>query len=301
MVQVDVVWAYAFGAGFAACAGRQLEKEKKPFNNKWYTFTLLFLSIFFVPSGMYLLWQFTQWETMQVATTFTDLPAWLVCGFAVTNITQGILGYWVSYKFIKKKNYYAAHANWMWAWILFWFILMCGWDCTGYQRFLYDASVHNGVLWTPGTHMGITFFYKSNVWWTLIAMAVCFAPMLIYAVVNFIMKGAEEDQTISAEQVPNPLQLLAFSFGAQWIVCLGLAILATLLVMTLRDFTGSILLGYLTGVPVFIALAQILLFRRGMPMYLIVKQLYMKEPGESLSVKKISITNEGIGLLKFYR
>ena len=300
MVQVDVVWAYAFGAGFAACSARQLEKQEKPFNNKWYTFTLLFLSVWFAPSGLYLLWQFVQWETMQVATTFTDLPAWLVCGFAVTNITQGILGYWVSYKFIKKKNYYAAHANWMWAWILFWFILVCGWDGTGYQRFLYDASVHNGVLWTPGTHMGIEFFWKSNVWWTLIGMALCFAPMLIYAVANFIPKGIKEDQTISANQAPNTLQLLAWSFGAQWIGCLGLAILAALLVMNLRDFTGSILLGYLIGVPLFIALAQCLLFRRGMPMYLIAKQLYLKEPGESLSMKEIKITKDGIGHLKFY-
>jgi hypothetical protein len=300
MVQVDVVWAYAFGAGFAACSARQLEKQETPFNNKWYTFTLLFLSVWFAPSGLYLLWQFVQWETMQVATTFTDLPAWLVCGFAVTNITQGILGYWVSYKFIKKKNYYAAHANWMWAWILFWFILVCGWDGTGYQRFLYDASVHNGVLWTPGTHMGIEFFWKSNVWWTLIGMALCFAPMLIYAVANFIPKGIKEDKTISGDQAPNTLQLLAWSFGAQWIGCLGLAILAALLVMNLRDFTGSILLGYLIGVPLFIALAQCLLFRRGMPMYLIAKQLYLKEPGESLSIKEIKITKDGIGHLKFY-
>lgn len=281
MVQVDIIWGYAFGAGFAACASRQLGKQETPFNNKWYTFTLLFLSIFFAPSGLYLLWQFVQWETMQVATTFTDLPAWLVCGFAVTNVTQGILGYWVSYKFIKKKNYYAAHANWMWAWILFWFVLVCGWDCTGYQRFLYDASVHNGVLWTKGTHMGIEFFYKSNVWWTLVVMACFFAPMLIYAVMNFIIKGAKEDKTLSTDQVPNPIVLLIFSFGAQWVVCLGLAILAALLVMALRDFTGSILLGYLIGVPVFIVLAQLLLFRRGMPMQWIAKQLYIKEPGEA--------------------
>ncbi|MDI6741597.1 MAG: hypothetical protein QMD11_02565 [Smithella sp.] len=301
MVQVDFVWSYAFGAGFAACSARQLAKQETPFNNKWYTFALLFLAVFFAPSGLYLLWEFVQWETMQVATTFTDIPAWLVCGFAVTNVTQGILGYWVSYKFIQKKNYYAAHANWMWAWILFWFILVCGWDGTGYQRFLYDMSVHNGVLWTPGTHMGIEFFWKSNVWWTLIVMAMFFAPMLIYAVANFITQGIKEDQTISADQAPNVLQLLAWSFGAQWIGCLGLAILAALMVMGLRDFTGSILLGYLIGVPLFIVLAQLLLFRRGMPMYLIAKQLYLKEPGESLSMKEIKIIDIPIGRLKFYK
>ncbi len=281
MVQVDIIWGYAFGAGFAACGARQLAKEEKPFINKIYTFTLLFLSIFFAPSGLYLLWQFTQWETMQVAHTFMDLPAWLVCGFAITNVTQGILGYWVSYKFIKNKNYYAAHANWMWAWILFWFILVCGWDCTGYQRFLYDASVNNGVLWEPGKHMGLYFFWKSNVWWTLVSMAVCFAPMLIYSVLNFIIKGAKEDKTLTPDQIPGPISLLIFSFGAQWVVCLGLAILAALMVMGLRDVTGSLLLGYLIGVPVFIALAQLLLFRRGMPMQMIAQKLYIKEPGEA--------------------
>lgn len=283
MVQVDVVWAYAFGAGFAACAARQLKKQATPFNNTWYVFTLLFLSILFAPSGLYLLWEFVQWETMQVAHTFTDLPAWLVCGFAVTNITQGILGFWISYLFIKKGDYYAAHANWMWAWILFWFILACGWDCTGYQRFLYDASVHGGVLWEPGKHMGITFFWKSRVWWTLVGMAVFFAPMLIYAVVKFIPEGARQDPSLSADEQPNPIVLLIASFGAQWIVCLGLAIVAALMVMGLRNVTGSILLGYLIGVPLFIVMAQLLLFRRGMPMHMIAKQLYIKEPGESLS------------------
>lgn len=281
MVQVDVVWAYAFGSGFAACAARQLEKEETPFNNKWYTFTLLFLSILFAPSGVYLLWQFVQWETMQVARTFTDLPAWLVCGFAVTNITQGILGFYIAYLFIKKKNYYAAHLNWMWAWILFWFILVCGWDCTGYQRFLYDASVHNGALWEPGKLMGIHFFWKSNVWWTLVVMALFFAPMLVYAVIKFIPEGVKNDPTLSIDQRPNPLFLLLYLFGTQWVLCLGLAIVAALMVMTFRDVTGSTLIGYLIGVPLFVVLAQFLLFRRGMPMHLIAKKLYIKEPGEA--------------------
>ncbi len=284
MVQVDVVWAYAFGAGFAACAARQLEKQEKPFVNRWYVFTLLFLSVWFAPSGLYLLWEFVQWETMQVAKTFTDLPAWLVCGFAVTNVTQGILGYWITFTLIKKKNYYAAHANWMWAWILFWFILVCGWDCTGYQRFLYDMSVNGGVLWEPGRHMGITFFWKSRVWWTLVAMAVFYAPMLIYSVINFITEGAKQDPSLSADEHPNPIVLLIASFGAQWIVCLGLAIVAALMVMGLRGVTGSILLGYLIGVPLFIVLAQLLLFRRGMPMHMIARQLYIREPGESPSM-----------------
>jgi hypothetical protein len=283
MVQVDVVWAYSFGATFAACSARQLRRQPTPFNNKWYTFNLLFLSIFFAPSGLYLLWQFVQWETMQVARTFSDLPAWLVCGFAVTNITQGILGYWVSYKLIQRGNYYAAHANWMWAWILFCFILVCGWDCTGYQRFLYDASANNGALWTPGHHMGLSFFWKSNVWWTLVAMGFCFFPMLAHGFVDFIEEGLRDDPSLLARQPPSSVRRIrsfVFCFGTQWVACLGFAIAAALMVMGIRDVTGSLLWGYLIGVPAFIALAQVLLFRRGMPMHLVAKQLYLEEPGD---------------------
>ena len=279
MVQVDIVWSYAFGATFAAAAARQLEKEEKPFNNKWYVFILLFLSIFFAPSGLYLLWEHTQWETMQVATKFDDIPAWLVTIFAVTNITQGIVGYWTTFRLIKKKNYYGAHANWMVAWIIFWFILVCGWDCTGYQRFLYDMSVNNGALWEPGKLMGISFFYASRVWWTLFVMGVCFSPMLIYGYLKFTIGGARTDPSITPDRVPTFITVLAFNFGTQFGVCLGLALLATLAVTGIRDMTGSVLAAYLVGVPGFSAAAYFLLFRRGMPMHLIAKRLYVKVPG----------------------
>lgn len=280
MVQVDIVWSYAFGATFAAAAARQLEKEEKPFNNKWYIFILLFLSIFFAPSGLYLLWEHTQWETMQVATTFSDIPAWLVTIFAVTNITQGILGYWTTWRLVKKKNYYGAHANWMVAWIIFWFILVCGWDCTGYQRFTYDMSVNGGELWTAGKTMGISFFYASRVWWTLVVMGVCFAPMLIYGFVNFTREGAKMDPSIKPDEVPSPVKVLFFNLATQWVLCLGLAILAALSVMGIRNATGSLLAGYGIGLPVFSLAAYFLLFRRTMPMHWIARQLYVKEPGE---------------------
>ncbi len=280
MVQVDIVWSYAFGATFAAAAARQLEKEEKPFNNKWYVFILLFLSIFFAPSGLYLLWEHTQWETMQVATTMKDIPAWLVVIFAVTNVTQGILGYWTTWRLVKKKNYYGAHANWMVAWIIFWFILVCGWDCTGYQRFTYDMSVNGGELWTAGATMGISFFYASRVWWTLVVMAVFFAPMLIYGFINFTREGAKMDPSIKPDEIPSPIKILFFNFATQWVVCLGLAILAALSVMGIRELTGSLLAAYGIGIPAFTLVSYFLLFRRKMPMYLIAKQLYVKEPAE---------------------
>lgn len=276
MVQVDVVWSYAFGATFAAAASRQLEKEEKPFNNKWYVFVLLFLSIFFAPSGIYLLWQFPQWETMQVATCREDIPAWLVTVFAVTNITQGILGYWAGWKLARKRMFYGVHVNWMVSWVIFWFILACGWDGTGYQRFMYDASVHNGVLWQPGVHMGVSFFYKSNVWWTLVVMAVFFAPMLIYGMIKGVGEWGLIDAKVK-DRVPGPIITLAYFFGLQWVVCLGLAIIATVVVIQLGNVLDHIAWGYLVGLPICAIVYYFLLFRKGMLMDALTKKFMVGE------------------------
>ncbi len=73
MITVDWAWTYGFGAGFAACAARQLKKEEKPFNNQWYVFTLTFLSVFFVPACVYLVWEHPQWESAQLAKTFNHM------------------------------------------------------------------------------------------------------------------------------------------------------------------------------------------------------------------------------------
>jgi hypothetical protein len=126
MIQVDFFWSYGLGAGFALAAGRQLIKEEKKsgsvFQNKYFTNTLLFMSLFFVPSGVCLLWAFTNWETMQVF-SYRTLPAWLVTLFVITNITQGILGFWVVSKLLMKKKKYMAFLQVALAYFIMFFIL----------------------------------------------------------------------------------------------------------------------------------------------------------------------------------
>jgi hypothetical protein len=277
MVQVDIVWSYAFGASFAATAARQLAKEPSAFHHRHYTFFMNFLACLFAPSGLYLLWQFPAWETMQVATCREDIPAWLVVLFAITNITQGMLGYWTTFKLIKKGSFYGAHLNWMVSWTVFWFILVCGWDCTGWQRLLYDSSLNHGELWAPGKHMGLTFF-TGNVFLTLVGMGVLFAPMLIYAFVNGIREGARSDPAIPPNQVPGPFRILLFTFPTMFGLCLAIAILAAWTVMGFRSLTGQTWLGYLIGLPVFAVFAHQALFRKNRPMYFIARQLFIREP-----------------------
>src|SRR5215831_2221872 len=147
MVQVDVFWSYGIGATFAVAAARQLArfheqqavaKEKKSvLETPFFTKTVLFLAILFAPSGLYLVWNFPSWETMHVGDK--NMPAWLVTLFAITNITQGILGFWVAYRLIAAKKLYSAYLTIIAAYFAMFFILVHGWDGTGYQRFFSET------------------------------------------------------------------------------------------------------------------------------------------------------------------
>jgi hypothetical protein len=277
MVQVDIVWSYAFGATFAAAACRQLATESKPFNNKHFAFLQTFLGVFFGPAGLFLLWQFPHWETMQVAQTHTDIPAWLVVVFGVTNVSQGILGFAVGYHLARRGRYYAAHANWMVAWTLFWFVLVSGWDTTGWQRFLYDPTMAGGMPWAPGKHHGLAFF-TSNVFQSLFIMGVFFTPMLIYGISGINYLGLRSDPVLKGKRLPRLIWLLIVGFGTMFGVTLAIAIGAALLVQQAVSFTGSMLMGYIFGVAASIVLGYLLVFKRGGPMHWLARQLYVSEP-----------------------
>ncbi len=191
MVQVDIFWSFGIGAGFAAAAARQLENEDKPFENKYFVKTLLYLSIFFVPSGATLLWGFPEWETMQVG-RYETIPAWLTGLFTMTNVTQGILGYWVAYRLIRAGNVYGA---WLMAGIGYFcmfFILVHGWDGMGYQRFFYSCtywgSLDQCVLWAPGEYWALKWA-AGPVALTLYAMGVVMLPLLFYWMSDWIKSG----------------------------------------------------------------------------------------------------------------
>ncbi len=281
MIQVDIFWSYAFGAMFAVAAARQLKGDEKPFQSKYFTNLILYLSILFAPSGIYLLWKFTHWETMHVFPDPASLPAWLVVIFAVTNITQGILGFWIAYRFIRKGRFYAAHLQWWLGYFCMFFILVHGWDGTGWQRFLYDPTMHGGVLWSPGVHDGLAFA-TSNVAITLYVMGIFLIPPLFYILPKWIKEGAEMDTALPKEKVPKGtkdvllmvLFVLLGVFGAGF----GSAVIASLLVMFFTDLAGSLLIGFLTGIPIFAVLVYFLGIRRPMPIYLLAKQLFLAEP-----------------------
>ena len=277
MVQVDVIWSYAFGASFAAASARTLQKSEDKFHNKVFTRLLLFLAVLFAPSGVWLLSAFPRWETMQVANQIADLPPWLMTAFAVTNITQGIVGYYVGYRLVKKGLYYAANVNVAASWTLFWFVLVSGWDTTGWQRFLYDGTMNNDIPWSPGMHQGLAFF-TGHVFQTLAGMGVFFAPALYYGLIEANYDDVAKDPTIAVSERPGLLGITTRTVGTMFSIYLFLAIAASFVVRGFVSLTGSVLIGYLIGAPVAIALGWNLLFKRGRPMHLWLQGLYVREP-----------------------
>jgi hypothetical protein len=186
MVQVDVFWSYAIGAGLgvAAAAGPAAGSAAEPTlepaagpgrDERRLTATVVFLSCVFAPSGAWLLWRFTSWETMHAAAGPADVPAWLVAAFALTNVTQGLAGYAVARALWRRGHRYLAWLQMPLGYLAMFFVLGYGWDGTGYRRFFSPthAAWQSGALDPAG-------FLTSDVALTLYAMAAVLVPILLW-------------------------------------------------------------------------------------------------------------------------
>ncbi len=280
MVQVDVFWAYGLGAGLAAAAGRQLKDEDEPFVTTYFIKTLLFLSLIWAPTGMLLLLKHPSWECMQVPNSLSDLPPWLILGFGITNVTQGILGYWITVKLYKSGKYYLANLNWLAGYLGMFFILVYGWDGMGWDRFLYDRDMFPGSpAWQPGLELTsadrLSFFWSSVAITLYIDGAFLIPPMLIM-MPKWYRKGARMDGTISEDQIPSIAQGIFVYLFIVFGVGLGSAMGAALTVYLCKYIVGHVA-SYFVGLPLFAIIAYFLLYRKGMPVHSLFKVLYVKD------------------------
>ncbi|MCT7660323.1 hypothetical protein [Mycobacterium deserti] len=251
MVQVDVFWSYAIGAGFAVAATRQIARAGRnnsassPAPNRWVRFssphravTLLYCAVLFAASGIYLLWAFPDWETMQVATDHESIPAWLVTLFAITNVTQGLLGYWVAERLILAGHRYAALLQAGLGYFAMFFVLVHGWDGRGYQRF-FSADQETFKTWPADPSFGealdrIGRWLTSPVAFTLAAMSVI-VIVLLWVMLDSLREGYR-DAGIHRE--PSTALLLVTLLGMVFGVCVLSAIVASVLVHLLGWFMG---------------------------------------------------------------
>jgi len=282
MVEVDVFWSYAIGSGFALSAFRQLRKlhaesggdtelslkdalsprnlvreiedgDNPVFHNPYFLRALLFLSLLFVPSGANLLWSNPNWETMQVG-RFETIPGWLVSGFTITNVTQGILGYRVTYHYLMKGRYFSAAKQAVIAYLCFWFILVNGWDKTGYQRFF----SRNREAFEDWKWSNVFGWLTSDVVRILLAYGAVFIPLMLYWMSKWVEEGYAEEHGIEqpadiadmrSRMAKTSGSFLATVFGA----ALGGAVTAHLLIRRfgwvrgLLAFCPVLYLGFLSN------------------------------------------------------
>jgi hypothetical protein len=165
MLQPDLFFSYGLSSGLALAAGKKLTDEKSVWINKYFMATVLWLSVFFIPQVLYLLWRYPYWESMFWAKQYSDLPAWLVSLYPAAIIVMGALGFYITCLFLKRKNLSAAIAQAGWSFAVALIIIIVGWDGTGYERLLYAGT---GLEWASGVAYPLTDFFKSPVFITLL-------------------------------------------------------------------------------------------------------------------------------------
>ncbi len=293
MVQVDVFWGYGFGASLAVACGKQLAEAKEPFYNKYFVTTVLFLSLFWAPTGMLLLLKHPSWETMQAAENFFSMSPWLVLSFGITNVTQGVLGFWLGQKLIAKRNFLAANLNWIAGYFGMFFILLYGWDGLGYDRFLYDRDMLPG---SPAWHAGASGaalhafeslwkHLQSGVAMTLYIDGVWLLPPYFYLMTKWIREvNPKANSTALIFQIL--LIIFVGGLGSAAISALTVNYLGALLGVGnhIARATGEIpskttmhILSYFIGLPLSFGLMWFLLWRKGMPFYKMLKPLMFEQ------------------------
>lgn len=256
MVQVDIFWAYAFGAGLALAACRQLVKRSTRndgddgglFDNPYLLKTVLYLSLLFAPSGVYLLWEFPSWETMHVADR--SMPALLVAAFAITNVTQGILGFWVVERLLAWGRGYLAYLQVIAGYFFMFFILVHGWDGSGYKRFL-SATKDDFLNWDNGN---ITEWLSSDVALTLLVMGAVLLPVMFWMQYRWFATGLTAADAEVRQGSIGALGFVVVMLLSGVVLPLIMAIAASLLVH---------LLGWVIGLAAFAAVAWLVVLRRG--------------------------------------
>jgi hypothetical protein len=273
MVQVDVFWSYAIGAGLASAAARQIAKSGKSaacadggdsdclLGNRYFTATVIYLAALFAPSGIGLLWAFPSWETMHAGDR--DLPTWLVMAFSITNITQGIAGFWISKKLIRAGKYYLASLQMTLGYFLMFLVLVHGWDGNGYKRF-FSATQGDWLNWS---FWNIPRWLHSDVALTLYGMGIALLPVLFVIMSGWIIQGRrDEGDKVDISRLSIMRLTARVILGGS----LVFAIVASLLIH---------LIGWVFGLLVFAVLAYFLALRRGAYLHSWLAQMHLRAPG----------------------
>jgi len=188
MIEVDIFWSFAIGSSLASAYGHLLKHEAHPLVNEFFLYTVLFLSLVFAPSGVYLLWQFPHWETMFLF-HYPSLHGIFPCIFALTNVLFGIGGFYMTWNLIRKPkvNHFLVTLLWTGS-----YSAMFGILGFGYRRFFYPGTYED---WHSGKHFPLTAFFQSEVFFTLIGMGIVLLPCYYYPLCAWPLQSTSTNRT----------------------------------------------------------------------------------------------------------
>ncbi|MBJ7457720.1 MAG: hypothetical protein JHD02_00885 [Thermoleophilaceae bacterium] len=155
--------------------------------NRYMMLNILYAALLFGPSGIYLVWGYPEWETMQAGNR--DMPAWLIVSFAITNVTQAILAFWVVERLVVSGRQYLGMLQAWFGYFGLFFILVNGWDTFGWHRFFSEDRA-DFLQWNsePAIDQAISWV-TSPVALTLWAMGLILIPVLAWILFSAVSSG----------------------------------------------------------------------------------------------------------------
>jgi len=195
MLQPDLLFSYGLSSGLAIAAGKRLKDEKSPWANGYFAAAMFWLSAFYLPQILYLLWRFPAWESMFVIKSLADIPSWFMLAYPFAVIFLGALGFYVTSLLLCSGRNRAAAAQVAWSMGLATLVIFVGWDGEGWRRLLYAGT---GAEWAAGLEYPVTDFFKSSVSMTLLWLeGLVLAP---YAIL--FIKWAREGRPSRSRALP---------------------------------------------------------------------------------------------------
>jgi hypothetical protein len=206
--------------------------------NRYMMLNILYAALLFAPSGIYLLWGFTNWETMQAGGH--SMPAWLIVGFAITNVTQAILGFWVVERLVVSgRQFLGAVATWFGYFGMF-FILVNGWDKTGWHRFFSEDKA-DFLAWKSQPALDqVTDWLTSDVALTLYGMGVILIPVMAAIMISSIRSGYRIGGDYAPNRKPASTPVLVLLAAVGLLSGVPVAIVCHLLITSIGWVLGSL-------------------------------------------------------------
>lgn len=138
MIQADVVICYGLGSVFALSHARHVPRLSVGARHDPRVAGVVLCTSFVVtPVVLLMMWLHLGWETMWVVST---PPVWLFVAVVLGLNLFATAGYLTTRALLRQGRYGAACAQWHASVFGTVFVLVHGWDGTGYQRFLSPTS-----------------------------------------------------------------------------------------------------------------------------------------------------------------